>query len=41
MRAAPTARVVELDTPYRHIFIAQEDETVEAILNFLAGCMID
>jgi len=36
-QAAPTARVVELDSPYHHIFIAQEDETVRAIIDFLAS----
>ena len=34
-RAAATARVVELDSPYHHIFIAREDETVKAINDFL------
>lgn len=36
-QAAPTARVVELDTPSHHIFIAREDETVAAIHDFLKG----
>jgi pimeloyl-ACP methyl ester carboxylesterase len=36
-QAAPTARVVELDTPSHHVFIAREDETVAAIGNFLEG----
>jgi hypothetical protein len=36
-QAVPTARVVELDSPYHHIFIAQEDETVRAIIDFLAS----
>jgi pimeloyl-ACP methyl ester carboxylesterase len=36
-QAAPTARVVELDSPYHHIFIAEEDETAKAINDFLAG----
>jgi pimeloyl-ACP methyl ester carboxylesterase len=36
-QAVPTARVVELDSPYHHIFIAREDETVKAINDFLAG----
>jgi hypothetical protein len=36
-QAAPTVRVVELDSPYHHIFIAQEDETVRAIDDFLAS----
>jgi pimeloyl-ACP methyl ester carboxylesterase len=34
-RAAPTARVVEFDSPYHHIFLAQEDGTAEAIRDFL------
>jgi pimeloyl-ACP methyl ester carboxylesterase len=34
-RAAPTARVVELDAPYHHIHLAREDETVKAIYDFL------
>lgn len=31
----PTARVVELDTSNHHVFIAREDETVAAVLDFL------
>jgi pimeloyl-ACP methyl ester carboxylesterase len=34
-QAAPTARVVELDSPYHHIFIAEEDKVAEAIKDFL------
>ena len=34
-RAAPAARVVTLDSPYHHIHIAEEDETVRAIDAFL------
>jgi len=37
LQAAPTACVIELDSPYHHIFIAQEDETVEAIIGFMTG----
>jgi pimeloyl-ACP methyl ester carboxylesterase len=37
LQAAPTACVVELDSPYHHIFIAKEDETVQAITAFLAA----
>lgn len=33
--AAPTARVVELDSPYHHIFLAEEDATAAAINEFL------
>jgi pimeloyl-ACP methyl ester carboxylesterase len=36
-QAAPTARVVEIDTSSHHIFIAREDETVKAIGDFLEG----
>jgi pimeloyl-ACP methyl ester carboxylesterase len=36
-RMVPTARVIELDTPHHHIFHAREDETVRAILDFLAA----
>jgi pimeloyl-ACP methyl ester carboxylesterase len=36
-QAAPTAWVVELDSPYHHIFIAEEDETVRAMVDFLAS----
>ena len=36
-QAVPTACVVELDSPYHHIFIAKEDETVQAVNDFLAG----
>lgn len=32
---APSAHVVELDSPYHYIFIAEEKETVSAIRNFL------
>jgi pimeloyl-ACP methyl ester carboxylesterase len=31
---APTARVVELDSPYHHIFLAEEDQTLQAINDF-------
>jgi pimeloyl-ACP methyl ester carboxylesterase len=34
-QAVPTSRIVELDTPSHHIFIAKEDETVKAIDEFL------
>lgn len=34
-QAAQTARVIELDSPFHHIFIAKEDETVKAINDFL------
>jgi len=34
-QTAPEAKVVELDTPIHRIFTAKEDETVEAIFNFL------
>lgn len=37
LQAAPTACVVELDTPYHHIFIAEEDNTAAAINDFLAS----
>lgn len=37
LQAAPTARVVELDSPYHHIFIAEEDKTAVAIQDFLAS----
>jgi pimeloyl-ACP methyl ester carboxylesterase len=33
-RAVPSARVVEFDSPYHHIFLAQEDETAQVILDF-------
>jgi pimeloyl-ACP methyl ester carboxylesterase len=33
-RAAPEARVVALDSPFHHIFIAEEDKTAEAINEF-------
>jgi pimeloyl-ACP methyl ester carboxylesterase len=36
-QAVPTARIVELDSPNHHIFIAKEDETVKAIDDFLVG----
>ena len=35
-QAAPTARVVELDSPYHHIYLAEEDQTLQAINQFLA-----
>jgi pimeloyl-ACP methyl ester carboxylesterase len=34
LEAAPTARIILLDTPYHHIFIAREEETVRAINDF-------
>jgi hypothetical protein len=34
-QAAPDARVVELESPYHHIFIAEEDATVAAIEDFM------
>ena len=34
-KAVPDARVVELDTSNHTIFIAKEDETIEAMLDFL------
>ena len=34
-QAAPTARVVELDSPYHHIYIAEEDRTLQAVNDFL------
>ena len=34
-RAAPTARIIELDSPYHHIFLAEEDQTLHAINDFL------
>jgi pimeloyl-ACP methyl ester carboxylesterase len=34
-QAAPAARVVTLDSPFHHIFIAAEDETVRAINEFV------
>ena len=34
-QAAPTARVVELDSPYHHIYIAEEDRTLQAINDFV------
>ncbi len=36
-QAAPKARVVELDSPHHHIFIAKEDETAQTISDFLAS----
>ena len=33
--AAPHARIVELDTSNHTLFVAKEDETVEAIVDFL------
>lgn len=35
-QTAPKARVVELDTPNHRTFMAKEDETVEAIFDFLS-----
>lgn len=35
--AAPAARIVELDTPHHHLFLAQEHETVEAMEGFFAS----
>jgi hypothetical protein len=35
-QVAPAGRVIELDSPHHYIFIAEEDETVKAILDFLA-----
>ena len=35
--AAPTARIVELDTPHHHLYIAREQETVEAMEDFLSS----
>ena len=32
---APHAQVIELDSPYHYIFIAEEEDTVSAIRNFL------
>jgi pimeloyl-ACP methyl ester carboxylesterase len=32
---APSARIVELDTPHHHIFIAKEEETAKEITEFL------
>lgn len=37
LRSAPTTRVVEIDSPYHHIFLAEEDEVAVAIYNFLAS----
>jgi pimeloyl-ACP methyl ester carboxylesterase len=34
-QAAPTSRVVELDSPYHHIFLAEEERTLQAINDFL------
>jgi pimeloyl-ACP methyl ester carboxylesterase len=36
-QAAPASRIVRFDSPYHHIFIAEEDETVRAIDDFLLG----
>jgi pimeloyl-ACP methyl ester carboxylesterase len=36
-QAAPSAHIAELDTPNHHIYIAREDETVEAMNTFLGG----
>ena len=33
-QAAPAARIVELDSPYHHIFLAEEDRTLQAITDF-------
>jgi pimeloyl-ACP methyl ester carboxylesterase len=38
--AVPHARVVELDTSNHTVFIAREDETVCAILDFLSGAVL-
>jgi pimeloyl-ACP methyl ester carboxylesterase len=35
-KAVPSARIIELDTSNHTIFVAREDETVEAIFSFLA-----
>jgi pimeloyl-ACP methyl ester carboxylesterase len=35
-RTAPDAKVVELDSPYHHIFIAEEKETSRAIIDLLS-----
>ena len=35
--AAPTARVVNLDSPFHHIYLAEEDATLRAIDAFLAN----
>lgn len=34
-QSAPTAHIVELDTPNHRVFLAKEDETVRAIFDFL------
>lgn len=34
-QAAPNATIIELDTSKHTIFVAKEDETVEAIFEFL------
>jgi pimeloyl-ACP methyl ester carboxylesterase len=34
LQAALTARVVELDSPYHHIYIAEEDRTLQAVHDF-------
>jgi pimeloyl-ACP methyl ester carboxylesterase len=34
-QAAPTAQVLALNSPFHHVFIAKEDETVRAIEEFL------
>jgi pimeloyl-ACP methyl ester carboxylesterase len=34
-QAAPSAQVVELDSPYHHIFIAEEEAVAAAIIDFL------
>lgn len=34
-QAAPSARVVLLDSPYHHIFLAEKDQTVRAIVDFV------
>jgi hypothetical protein len=36
-QTAHSAQVVELDSPYHHIFIAREEETSQAILDYLQG----
>ena len=36
-QAAPVSRIVELDSPHHHIFVAEEAKTAQAIDAFLAG----
>lgn len=40
LQAAPTASVVKLDSPYHHIFLAEEEETARVINDFLAGATL-